>query len=48
VTQEGLNNTFLAELAITAVPIPPAGVLFLSALAGLGLISRRKKAAQPA
>lgn len=43
VTFENTTNSFQTELAITAVPIPQAGILFFSALAGLGLVARRKK-----
>ena len=38
----GSNQNYDATLYATAVPLPPAALLFISALAGFGVIGRRK------
>lgn len=42
-TASGSLNNYSVFLGATAVPLPPAALLFISALAGFGVIGRRSK-----
>jgi hypothetical protein len=48
--ESGESNTLLAQISgtVAAVPLPPALLLFGTALAGLGILGRRRKKQHPA
>ena len=41
-TANGDNSDYIVRLYTAAVPLPPAAILFMSALAGFGVIGRKK------
>lgn len=41
----GSPNSYMSAIAVSAVPVPAAGILLLTALGGLGLARQRRRAA---